>query len=127
VLGNEAGVTQVFSNLLGNAVKFVKPEVRPRIRVWSDRAFLPGLSGKIKKGAMVFQTFYGKCGSNNSARGFFFSHFLLANVRCSPLPCAPVASLLDHLGVQFGQLALHLGEDLGVLGGDVPVLADVAT
>ena len=49
------------------------------------------------------------------------------SVRCSPLPCAPVGSLLDDLGVQFGQLALHLGEDLGVLGGDVPVLADVAT
>jgi PAS domain S-box-containing protein len=36
VLGNEAGLTQVFSNLLGNAVKFVKPGVRPRIRVWSE-------------------------------------------------------------------------------------------
>jgi signal transduction histidine kinase len=36
VLGNEAGMTQCFSNLLGNAVKFVKPGQIPEIRVWSD-------------------------------------------------------------------------------------------
>ncbi len=33
VLGNEAMLTQVFSNLLGNAVKFVAPGVRPHVRV----------------------------------------------------------------------------------------------
>jgi PAS domain S-box-containing protein len=33
VLANQAGLTQVFSNLLGNAVKFVKPGERPHIRV----------------------------------------------------------------------------------------------
>lgn len=36
VLGNEAGLTQCFSNLLGNAVKFVKPEEKPEIRVWAS-------------------------------------------------------------------------------------------
>jgi signal transduction histidine kinase len=35
VFGNEALLTQCMSNLLGNAVKFVKPGTRPRIRVWS--------------------------------------------------------------------------------------------
>ncbi|MHC1767319.1 MAG: PAS domain S-box protein [Verrucomicrobiia bacterium] len=36
VLGNEAGLTQCFSNLLGNAVKFVKPGQTPEIRVWAE-------------------------------------------------------------------------------------------
>jgi PAS domain S-box-containing protein len=36
VLGNEAGLTQCFSNLLGNAVKFVRPGERPQIRVWAE-------------------------------------------------------------------------------------------
>lgn len=35
LLGNEAGLTQCFSNLLGNAVKFVKPGEKPEIRVWA--------------------------------------------------------------------------------------------
>lgn len=36
VLGNEAMLTQVFSNLLGNAVKFVAKGTRPRVRVWAE-------------------------------------------------------------------------------------------
>lgn len=33
VIGNEGGLTQCFSNLLDNAVKFARPGVRPQIRV----------------------------------------------------------------------------------------------
>jgi PAS domain S-box-containing protein len=36
VLGNEAMLTQIFSNLLGNAVKFVNPGVKPRVHVWAE-------------------------------------------------------------------------------------------
>jgi PAS domain S-box-containing protein len=36
VLGNAAGLTQCFSNLLGNAVKFVRPGQKPQIRVWAE-------------------------------------------------------------------------------------------
>ncbi len=36
VMGNEAMLTQIFSNLMGNAVKFVAPGVRPRIRIWAE-------------------------------------------------------------------------------------------
>jgi PAS domain S-box-containing protein len=36
VLGNQAGLTQCFSNLLGNAVKFVRPGEKPEIRVWAE-------------------------------------------------------------------------------------------
>lgn len=36
VVGNEAAMTQCFSNLLGNAVKFVEPGVVPHIRVSSE-------------------------------------------------------------------------------------------
>ena len=36
LLGNVAGLTQCFSNLLRNAVKFVAPGVTPKIRVWNE-------------------------------------------------------------------------------------------
>ncbi len=36
VLGNESLLTQCFSNLLGNAVKFVAPGVHPKVRVRSE-------------------------------------------------------------------------------------------
>lgn len=36
VLANEAGLTQCFSNLLGNAVKFVAPGTEPRVRVRAE-------------------------------------------------------------------------------------------
>lgn len=36
VIGSESLLTQCFSNLLGNAVKFVAPGVRPRIRIWAE-------------------------------------------------------------------------------------------
>ncbi len=36
VIGNEAALTQCFSNLLGNAVKFSKPGAKARIRVRAD-------------------------------------------------------------------------------------------
>jgi signal transduction histidine kinase len=34
VLGNEAMLTQVFSNLMGNAVKFFSPGKIPHLKVW---------------------------------------------------------------------------------------------
>ena len=34
--GNEAALTQCFSNLLGNAIKFVAPGTRPQVRVWAE-------------------------------------------------------------------------------------------
>jgi PAS domain S-box-containing protein len=36
VMGNESLLTQCFANLLGNAVKFVAPGVRPRVRIRSE-------------------------------------------------------------------------------------------
>jgi PAS domain S-box-containing protein len=38
VLGNEAALTQIFANLLDNAVKFVAHGVTPRVRVWAEPA-----------------------------------------------------------------------------------------
>ena len=37
VLGNEAALTQCFSNFLDNAVKFVAPGTRPEISIWAER------------------------------------------------------------------------------------------
>ena len=36
VLGNEAMLMQVLSNLMGNAVKFVRPGMKPQIKIWSE-------------------------------------------------------------------------------------------
>ena len=36
VLANEVGLTQCFSNLLNNAVKFMDPGKRPQIRIWAE-------------------------------------------------------------------------------------------
>jgi signal transduction histidine kinase len=41
VLGNEAALTQCFSNLLGNAIKFVAPGTRPQVRVWAEAKASP--------------------------------------------------------------------------------------
>lgn|GEM_PF-1432654 len=38
VRANPAALTQVFSNLLGNAVKFVRPDVPPRIKIHAEPA-----------------------------------------------------------------------------------------
>jgi PAS domain S-box-containing protein len=37
MLANEAALTQVVSNLLDNAIKFVAPEIRPRVRVRAEQ------------------------------------------------------------------------------------------
>ena len=46
VLGNESLLTQCFGNLLGNAVKFVAPGVKPHIRVWAES--LQSLKSKVQ-------------------------------------------------------------------------------
>jgi len=46
VLGNEAALTQCFSNLLGNAIKFVAPGKRPQVRIWAEAAKAQGKGSK---------------------------------------------------------------------------------
>jgi signal transduction histidine kinase len=36
VMGHEASLIQCLSNLIGNAVKFVLPGVKPRIKIWTE-------------------------------------------------------------------------------------------
>lgn len=36
VMGNEAALTQCFSNLLDNAAKFVAPNTTPQVRIWAE-------------------------------------------------------------------------------------------
>ncbi|MBW4564220.1 MAG: response regulator [Mojavia pulchra JT2-VF2] len=37
VMGNRTILTQVITNLVTNAIKFVPPEVKPQVRVWSEQ------------------------------------------------------------------------------------------
>jgi len=39
VRGREVRVTQCISNLLGNAVKFVRPGEQPQVRVWTEHRY----------------------------------------------------------------------------------------
>ena len=65
ILGHEATLTQVFSNLLGNATKFVAPGTRPHITIWSedvgDRARIyvedNGIGIKAENHDRIFQMF----------------------------------------------------------------------
>jgi PAS domain S-box-containing protein len=55
VRGNEGALTQIFSNLLGNAVKFVAPGVKPRVRVWAGtQPRSPGVSKQEPNYASVW-------------------------------------------------------------------------
>ena len=49
VLGNEAALTQCFSNLLGNAIKFVAPGTRPQVRIWAETKGSPKSEGRSPK------------------------------------------------------------------------------
>jgi PAS domain S-box-containing protein len=40
VIANKAALTQVFSNILGNAIKFVAPGVRPQVAIWAEPSVL---------------------------------------------------------------------------------------
>ncbi len=53
VMGNVAGLTQCFSNLLGNAVKFVKPGQTPEIRIWAEH--FPGSESSTSKNLVTGQ------------------------------------------------------------------------
>jgi signal transduction histidine kinase len=50
VLGNEAALTQCFSNLLGNAIKFVAPGTRPQVRVWAEMGSVEGRMQNAESG-----------------------------------------------------------------------------
>jgi signal transduction histidine kinase len=36
VQANQAALTQCLSNLIGNAIKFVAPGVKPKVRIWTE-------------------------------------------------------------------------------------------
>jgi signal transduction histidine kinase len=44
VLANEAALTQCFSNLVGNAIKFVAQGVEPRVQIWAEQ----GDGGRVR-------------------------------------------------------------------------------
>lgn len=54
VKGNTAALSQVFSNLLGNAVKFVAPGAAPRVRVFARRPALPSDNGSSDRMVRIY-------------------------------------------------------------------------
>lgn len=83
ILGNEAGLAQCFSNLIGNAVKFVQPGTVPQVRVWAEPRVNENTGGKairiwiedngtgIPKGGegKIFQMFQRMHGSDYEGTG----------------------------------------------------------
>lgn len=48
VLANRAALTQVISNLLGNAVKFVEPGVKPFVQIWCEDGQTAGAAPMVR-------------------------------------------------------------------------------
>ena len=82
VMGNEAGLTQCFSNLLGNAVKFVKPGEKPEIRIWAEVVQRPGCWAKPGVGRRDAQpgTLDGGCGFGWRTRALGYRKTMLPRV-----------------------------------------------
>jgi PAS domain S-box-containing protein len=49
VLGHEGFLTQVISNLIGNAIKFVAPGVHPKVQIWSEEVSVPSAKTPMVK------------------------------------------------------------------------------
>jgi signal transduction histidine kinase len=77
VWGHEASLTQVISNLLGNAVKFVRPERVPKIKIWTEPAgkFVKvffsdnGIGIEEENYGKIFRMFERLAGSNYDGTG----------------------------------------------------------
>ncbi|HZV36474.1 MAG TPA: ATP-binding protein, partial [Verrucomicrobiae bacterium] len=94
VLGNEALLTQCFSNLLGNAVKFVAPGVRPNVRIWSEE----------REGMARIWIQDNGIGIPVSAQGRLFKMFerLTHNPEGSGIGLALVRKLVQRMGGKVG-------------------------
>ncbi len=68
VLANQAGLTQCFSNLLNNAVKFVAPGTVPRVRVWAEELRIADRGLRIEQGGAK-EVGSAECGMTNGKSG----------------------------------------------------------
>jgi signal transduction histidine kinase len=78
VQANPAALTQCLANLLGNAIKFVAPDVSPKVRIWAERKdewvrlFIRdnGVGIPRELQAKIFDVFYqGKPAPDNTGTG----------------------------------------------------------
>src|ERR1019366_7391219 len=94
MMGNEAALTQCFSNLLGNAIKFVVPGTRPTVRVWAER--VENRKAEARKPARVMSgyrsglTNHQSPISNHSTRNT--QHATRSTLPPRPCPSPPSAS-----------------------------------
>ena len=94
VLGNEALVTQCFSNLLANAVKFVAPGVKPRVRVRAE----------VREGTARIWVEDNGIGISKDAQGRLFGMFqrLVRGYEGTGIGLAIVRKVVQRMGGRVG-------------------------
>jgi PAS domain S-box-containing protein len=98
VLGEESLLTQCFSNLLGNAVKFVAKGVRPRVRVWAN-------SSEARANRLVRISIQDNgIGIPSNARNRLFGMFerLTSEYEGTGIGLAIVRKVVDRMGGRVG-------------------------
>lgn len=103
VIGNEALLTQCFSNLLGNAVKFVAPGERPRVRVWAESVSESAEAGSAPRFARISVEDHG-IGIEKQAQARLFQMFqrLTAGYEGTGMGLAIVRKLVDRMHGKIG-------------------------
>lgn len=111
VLGNEAALTQCFSNLLDNAIKFVTPGTQPRVRIWAEPVGSPKCEVQSPKAARNPESERG----NEPPRGVADSspnalHALRATEH-PPLPPVPHPSPLTFVRLWFADNGVGIPQE----------------
>ena len=106
VCGNEAGLTQCFSNLLGNAVKFVQPGTVPEVRIWAEQRSPAAGASETPASAPIVRIWFedNGIGIPSQAQGHLFQMFQRATTEFegSGIGLALVKKVVQRMGGSVG-------------------------
>ncbi|MHC1764648.1 MAG: ATP-binding protein [Verrucomicrobiia bacterium] len=106
VLGNKTALTQCFSNLLGNAVKFARSGTKPQIRVRADKPSRPAVNSSIRSPKEMVRVWVEDDGVGipKLAQQRLFSMFQRANTERegTGLGLAIVRKVVERMGGRVG-------------------------
>jgi signal transduction histidine kinase len=106
VMGNKTALTQCFSNLLGNAVKFARSGTRPQIRVWADKPSHPDVNPSVHSPKQMVRVWVEDegIGIPKPAQQRLFAMFQRANTERegTGLGLAIVRKVVERMGGRVG-------------------------
>jgi signal transduction histidine kinase len=113
--GNEAALTQCFSNLLGNAIKFVPPGTHPQVRVWAEwvdetEAKVQSPESKVQSPESKVQSPKSAAGNGSSESGITH-HVSRITPPAPPSPLAPPASPQPFVRLWFEDNGVGIPKD----------------